>query len=93
MSNIMDFHKPLTDLETEKARERFMTSLRHFRDIMCSSEHSIEDKDAAFEDLATDLFRTEGLTENDRILFEATMREWSIRREYEFFNRREKERL
>lgn len=65
-------------------REMFVTSYRHFRRIMCSTKYTLEQKDSACDSFVQDYFRCK-LTDTDIKSFLATMQEWTIRREYEFF--------
>jgi len=73
----------------KEERGRLIQSMLHFREIMCSTKYTLEQKDNAFEDLSTDYLRTIYKTDGDRLLFEALMLEWEKRRLYECFGRKE----
>ena len=64
-----------------KRREQercFFISLNHFRDVMCSTKYTLENKENAFMGLAQDYLRCE-LTEDDDIFFVSICREWDMR--------------
>lgn len=67
----------------KEERGHLMTSMRFFREVMCSTEYSIEQKDSAFENLVTDFIRTIYKMDADKNLFEALTIEWERRRLYE----------
>ena len=62
-------------------RELFLTSLKFFRKVMCSTECNIEQKDQYYENLCQDYFRCD-LTESDKFNFECITTEWEMRRDY-----------
>lgn len=65
-------------------REMFFISYHHFRQIMCSTKYTLQQKDTAFGDLATDYVRCK-IEDSDIVIFAAILEEWSRRRGWEMF--------
>lgn len=63
----------------------FITTLHHFRRVMCSTKYTIAQKDVSFESLIEDYFRCD-LTDVDMKMFETATREWSRRKCWEELN-------
>jgi len=59
--------------------EMFLTSLHHFRQIMCSTKYTLEQKDEAFGALCQDYIRC-NLSSRLITAFVATEMEWAMRR-------------
>lgn len=62
--------------------EWYKKALLHFREIMCSKEYTLEQKDKAFYDFCQDAFNC-AKEAGDIPLFHATVIEWEKRRYYE----------
>ena len=77
--------KDLYNDTNNQPRALFINSLLHFREVMCSKEYTLEQKNRAFEDLATDYFRCK-LEPEDIIHFQAISKEWEMRSLYEPFS-------
>lgn len=84
MAQINDLKKLYNDVRNQP-RELFIKSLMHFREIMCSTKYTPEQKDNAFTDLITDYFRC-NLRQEDITHFQAVKLEWEMRRRYEPFS-------
>lgn len=66
----------------ELPKELLMTSILHFREVMCSSKYTLEEKDIKFTALLTDYMRCKA-TEKELSFFFATKKEWEMRKSYE----------
>ncbi len=62
-------------------RDMFIKSVKHFREVMCSSKYNVKQKDKQFESLTYDYIRCD-LEEGDLEIYEATLHEWSMRKPY-----------
>jgi len=65
-----------------QSREHFITSINHFRDIMCSNKYTLDHKDQAFDSLCQDYLRCK-LDPRDIMHMESMTDEWTRRRYYE----------
>jgi hypothetical protein len=63
-------------------REFFLTSYHHFREVMCSTEYTIEQKDNAYGALLTDYARCK-ILKQDEVTMQSITMEWERRRVYE----------
>jgi len=73
--------KCFTDIPYQ-SREWFLKDYHHARDVMCSKTASFKEICDAFSNLSTSYTRCE-VTEADKRLFVALIREWDIRRAIE----------
>lgn len=65
-----------------QSREHFIKTYHWFREVMCSTKYTIEQKENTFDGLATDYLRC-NLNKNDIVTFKAICLEWEMRKVYE----------
>ncbi len=81
ITKLKQIYKVYNDVHNQ-SREFFVKDYHRFREVMCSTKYTTEQKESSFESLATSYLRCH-LTESDVQLFTSVSLEWEMRKMYE----------